>query len=254
LLGDDEIDDLSPLNKALRLQDGLVARATGGEFGGGEAAYKELRMYFRGREDTKDKLPDFVKRYVDTTQFWAWVKYEKSTYHDRRSLIWEAFRPLVEFLEFGTSNPSIEPISILLAKFNQETVHSDWQKALSRKASDPEGAITAARALVESVCKHILDECDVKYKESIELPKLWAIVAEQLKLLPTQYDEEIFRSILGNCQSIVGNIAAIRNRIGDSHGKGKRPVRPKPRHAELTVNLAGAMASFLVSTWNEREN
>jgi hypothetical protein len=31
------------------------------------------------------------------------------------------------------------------------------------------------------------------------------------------------------------------------------PIKPKPRHAELVVNLAGAMASFLVSTWDERQ-
>jgi len=31
-------------------------------------------------------------------------------------------------------------------------------------------------------------------------------------------------------------------RLGDSHGKGRSPVKPAPRHAELAVNLAGAMA------------
>lgn len=29
------------------------------------------------------------------------------------------------------------------------------------------------------------------------------------------------------------------------HGQGKRPVKPLPRHAELAVNMAGSMASFL---------
>jgi hypothetical protein len=30
--------------------------------------------------------------------------------------------------------------------------------------------------------------------------------------------------------------------------QGRNPVRPAPRHAELAVNLAGAMAVFLVAT------
>jgi hypothetical protein len=30
-------------------------------------------------------------------------------------------------------------------------------------------------------------------------------------------------------------------------------VKPKPRHAELAVNLAGTMASFLVATWREQQ-
>ncbi|EQD46232.1 abortive phage resistance protein, partial [mine drainage metagenome] len=40
--------------------------------------------------------------------------------------------------------------------------------------------------------------------------------------------------------------------ISDAHGKGKRAVRPRARHAELAVNLAGSMAAFLVATWKER--
>ena len=51
-------------------------------------------------------------------------------------------------------------------------------------------------------------------------------------------------------QSIVGNLAGLRNRLGDSHGQGKSHVKPQGRHAELAVNLAGSMAMFLVSTWN----
>ncbi|WP_246715459.1 abortive infection family protein [Rhizobium sp. BK512] len=35
-----------------------------------------------------------------------------------------------------------------------------------------------------------------------------------------------------------------------AHGKGgKLPVRPSPRHANLAVNMAGAMATFLVETF-----
>jgi hypothetical protein len=30
-------------------------------------------------------------------------------------------------------------------------------------------------------------------------------------------------------------------------------VKPKPRHAELAVNLAGAMAAFMVATWQEKK-
>ncbi|WP_368854819.1 abortive infection family protein [Methylosinus sp. Ce-a6] len=60
--------------------------------------------------------------------------------------------------------------------------------------------------------------------------------------------------MLGNRQSVVNHLGAIRNKIGDAHGRGRRPVKPKPRHAELAVNLAGTMASFLVSTWKERSD
>jgi hypothetical protein len=76
--------------------------------------------------------------------------------------------------------------------------------------------------------------------------------AEALDLAPHQHQEKLFKTILGNCQSIVNSLGALRNKIGDAHGSGRRPVKPRPRHVELAVNLAGTMAAFLVATLKER--
>jgi hypothetical protein len=56
-----------------------------------------------------------------------------------------------------------------------------------------------------------------------------------------------------NCQSVVNYLGAIRNKIGDAHGQGKLAIKPKSRHAEFALNLADSMASFLLSTWDERQ-
>ena len=250
----DDIDliDESVLDKAVRLQNALVAFATGGGFEGGDEAYRDLRAFFLGRADTKTKLPDFVRGCRDTGQFWAFIKYERATYAERRTLLWDAFRPLIEYLEASDRAPGVAPITETLERFDPEHVHAAWQKALDRRSSDPEGAITAARTLLETVCKHILDETGGAYDDSADLPKLWALAAEQLSLAPHQHQEPVFKAILGNCQAVVNHLGAIRNRIGDAHGQGRCAVKPKPRHAELAVNLAGTMAAFLVATWQER--
>jgi hypothetical protein len=149
--------------------------------------------------------------------------------------------------------PADELISQALISFDESGVHHAWQKSLDRRVSDPDGAITAAKTLLETVCKHIIDEAGGSYGENDDLPKLYGIVAECLNLAPSQHSEKVFKSILGNCQSIVGNLAGLRNKLGDSHGQGKRYVKPLARHAELAVNLAGSMAMFLVSTCNARQ-
>ena len=100
----------------------------------------------------------------------------------------------------------------------------------------------------------MIDEAGKTYGENDDLPKLYTTAAECLHLAPSQHTEKVFKSILGNCQSIVGNLAGLRNKLGDSHGQGKRHVKPQERHAELAVNLAGSMAMFLVSTWNARKS
>lgn len=245
--------DEAAIDKAIRLQNLLIAQATGGEFYDGGSNYKALRNYFMARSDTKTRLPDFVRRCNDIGQFWGYISYQSSNYKGRREHIWEAFRPLIEYLEFSDRAPGVVPITETLQSFDVEHVHAAWQKALDRRIDDPEGAITAARTLIETVCKYILDDANTGYADDADLPKLWAMASEQTNLAPSQHQEQVFKSILGNCQSIVGNLSAIRNRVGDAHGQGRRPVKPKPRHAELAVNLAGAMSSFLVATWIERK-
>lgn len=248
----DDPSEQSTLDKVVRLQDGLVSLSTGGTFAGDDATYQRLRRELVERPDVRSKIPDFVRRYRDLGQFWQFIKHEFAHYKERREYIWQAFRPLIEDLETLDSSPGIQPIAQALETFDPETVHAIWQKALDRRVNDPEGAITAARTLLETTCKHILDDAQVPYTDDADLPKLWALCAETLNLAPQQHQEQVFKAILGNCQSVVNNIAAIRNRVGDAHGQGRRAVKPKPRHAELAVNLAGTMASFLVSTWKER--
>ncbi|WP_143266920.1 abortive infection family protein [Azospirillum oryzae] len=67
-------------------------------------------------------------------------------------------------------------------------------------------------------------------------------------LAPDQHIEEVFKTILGNCQSVVNSLASIRNKLSDAHGHGRKAVRPSARHGELAVDLAGTVATFLVST------
>ncbi|WP_406622310.1 abortive infection family protein [Pararhodobacter zhoushanensis] len=84
------------------------------------------------------------------------------------------------------------------------------------------------------------------------MPKLYAEAATKLNLAPSQHQGDVFKTILGNCQSIVQSVGSLRNKGGDAHAGGRARVPFKPRHAALTVNLAGSMALFLIETWQAR--
>jgi hypothetical protein len=127
-----------------------------------------------------------------------------------------------------------------------------WAKALERRTADPEGAVTAASTLLEEVCKHIIEDSGAAWEKNWSIPKLYAEASKLLNLAPSQHQEEVFKTILGNCQSIVQSIASLRNRGGDAHAGGRKRVAFKPRHAAVTVNLAGSMALFLIETWQAR--
>lgn len=150
-------------------------------------------------------------------------------------------------------SPSDKSISAALAAFDPTQVHSRWEQSMERRASNPEGAITLARTLLEDVCKWILDEACEEWRETDDLPVLYRKLSKVLKLAPDDHTEQVFKQILGSCQSVVESLGALRNKLGDAHSSGPKRARPQPRHAELAVNLSGAMATFLVATWDARK-
>lgn len=215
--------------------------------------YKILRRYFLDKPDTKELLPAWVRTKRDLGQFWQFIKSKFSTYAERRTFIWNEFSPLLDYLESDDKTPHAEDIGEQLGKLNSEYVTKIWQKAILRKKGDPEGAITLSRTLVETTLKHILDSLNVKYSDKAELHELYKGVANELKLAPEQHTEKSFKQILGGCSSIISGLGTMRNSIGDAHGKGKKYYSPSPRHAELAVNLSGAMCLYLLHTLEEND-
>ncbi len=155
----------------------------------------------------------------------------------------------MEYLEEGNSTPSDVDVTNVLSKYDGEGVQTAWDKALKRRSSDPQGAITSAKTLLEEVCKHILEENSNQNLEKWDLPRQYSETSKLLNLAPSQHTEEVFKRILGGCQTVVENLGGLRNKIGDAHAQGRKPVKPAPRHAALAVNLAGSMAMFLIETW-----
>jgi len=241
----------SILTLAEALQNLLVSLATGGRVENKD--FVQLRQALVSNDSLKPLLPRFIHTCRDTNQFWQFIKYEHGSYKERREYLWSEFRPLLDFLEQGGTTPSDATVIATLKKADSEQVKAEWDKALSRRSSDPDGAITIARTLIESVCKHILDETKISYDDLSDLPKLYKKTAETLNLLSSQHDEQIFKQILGGCATVVEGLGALRNKLGDAHGKGKNSVKPAPRHAALAVNLSGALASYLVETWEHRK-
>lgn len=227
----------------------LVSRATGVFPSDNE--YQLLRRELIVITRIAEHLPRFVHTCRTLMEFWGVIS-ELPTYAERRERIRKEFDPLLTLLESDARAPSDTSIKTAIAKINSANVQEAWRKALDRRGTDPEGAITAARTLLESVCKHILDESNISYDDHADLPKLYGLASRQLNLSPSQHTERLFKQILGGCQTVVEGLGAMRNRLSDAHGKGKAGVKPAARHAELAVNLAGTMATFLLATWEAR--
>jgi hypothetical protein len=239
------------LEKVEILRNILISHATGQT--ADDAEYRAIRKELMSNISISSLLPRFVKTCRDLAEFWSYIQPNFASYRERRSHIRDEFQPLLENLEANTISPVDKPVSDLFKQFGAEYINQIWQRNLERRIDDPEGAITSAKTFLESVCKHILDDMGVSYTQNHDLPKLYRLTSEQLNLAPDQHTEEIFKRILGGCQSVVEGLGAVRNKLGDAHGKGRQLVKPAPRHAELAVNLAGSMATFLIRTWEHQQ-
>lgn len=235
------------------LQAIYINRATGHGNTDDERDYPLYRQSMLDDARAVAFVPAWVRRYRNLDQFWGFIQPKFPSYAQRRTFIWDEFRKLIEFAESNDSDPSDAIVSEALKRFDAEHVRNAWSKALERRATDPEGAITVARTLLESVCKHILEDSgESNLDVAPDLNKLYKQTASLLNLTKAQHDEVIFKQILGGCTAVVEGLGALRNRLSDAHGKGRGGVKPAPRHAELAVNLAGSTALFLLATWDAK--
>ena len=240
-------DDLLP--DALALEQCMTEYATGYKIE--EKYYLTLRAKLVGQPIIQGLIPDFIVACRSLLQFWDFIKAKYSTYKERRSFIREQFVPLLLYLESGDRAGHREIVTKSLLNFDHNHVNEMWAKAQDRRVDDPEGAITAARSLMETVCKHILSERGVVYEEGGSLPKLYKVTAQALQLSPESHHEDIFKQILSGCHTAVHGFASLRNQYGDAHGQALGAKKPSRRHAEFAVNLAGIFASFLIQTHQE---
>ena len=214
----DELSDLkSSSEKAEYLQSIVIARATGGETD--DEYYKNLRKEFLD-SNYKNLLPLFIKSSRNLEQLWQFIKGEYGTYAERRSYIGEKFRPLFDILELSNYNPAEDIINSSLNQFDADGVYLYWRKALERKNNDPDGSITIARTMIETVCKNILDKMEIEYASNIDLSELYKLTAKELNLMAEQHTEKVFKQILGGCSAIVNGLGSLRNKLGDAYGQG----------------------------------
>jgi hypothetical protein len=186
------------ITKVEHLRSLLSAYATSDVYSYRTQDYPTIRRELLADPRLRSYVPEFVQKCRDLSDFWQFIKGEFAHYAERRAFIREQFHPLLTALEEEyLGSPSDQAHSLILLKVDSAHVQATWQRALERRSSDPEGAITSARTLLEAVCKHILDDAGAEVEDRWDLPKLYAEAAERMDLAPSQHDENVFKQILG---------------------------------------------------------
>jgi hypothetical protein len=132
-------------------------------------------------------------------------------------------------------------------------IEIEYERAYKTIESDPGAAVTAACAILESVCKSYLEAEGHSLPGKQVLGTLWPQVASHLGLSPKDVADDDLKRILQGLYSIGDAVAALRTHAGSAHGHAPgKSYRLAPRHARLAVHAAHTMALFVLETWEER--
>jgi hypothetical protein len=235
----EEYDQNIP-KKAKRIEKILISASR--QESANNKEYAAIRKSFLSDRTIKKLVPDFITQHSTLDSFWPFIRDNVKGYAARKQYIEEKLSALSTY-----QKPSNEAITTSIV-IDEAYINEVWAKATRRLQEDPEAAITSARSLLEAVCKHILETFMIAYEDTWDLPKLYKTAASQLNLSPDQHTKQIFKQILGSCQSVVDGLGSLRNKLGDAHGGSAKRVKPSQRHAFLAVNLAGTMCHFLMQS------
>ena len=249
--------ELSPLLEvAEELKKQLLHHVQQG--GGDEARYAVLRRRLLQERRLTALIPGFLKS--DTTLQEVRQRSQRldgssgsqvAPYSVRRTWIVEEFQPLLDLLQQPQLSTVEEVLAESLGTVDSVHVRKTWDKAIERRQVDPDGAITIARSLIEAVCKHVLGAGN--YDRAADLPVLYKQAAKSIGLTDDGYADEALKQVMRGCVQIVHGVGEFRNKMGDAHGKGPQDPTADVLQAELAITVAGAMATYLLSTWEQTQ-
>ncbi len=135
-----------------------------------------------------------------------------------------------------------------------DTVELELDRIRKSISEDPEDSVTAACAVVESVCRSIIVALGKDLPKDKTVSSLYGAVKRHLNLSPDREDRQgdedaDIRAILGAMSTLASNVGALRTKAGDAHGREHGYRRIDSRIARLAVNSASTLCLFLLETW-----
>ncbi|MGH8417878.1 MAG: abortive infection family protein [Pseudomonas sp.] len=160
-----------------------------------------------------------------------WVLTAGGLTHRGRQLLKEAL---------GHATPTDLSLDDIFTRLPDQHLRSQWEKTLSRRHTDPSGAVTAARSFLESTQKWILAQGG---KPEPKPNQLFSATIQELGLTD---QAKAMPELLQNIDNLLLSIKNVRHKHGDAHGPGDGSLNLSNADAALCVNLAGALGLFLL--------
>ena len=246
--------------------DGLDALFSGVGFPGdppkGNKVVKCQGWMRLANQNCKNPLKLFgalIAEFMDSGDEWRRDDQEKiKTAIEQEGLVYCRGGAITRVAAFGPSQSLAEKLE--QGGDGVEVLKAEFSRAYEAIDSDPAVAVTAACAILESLCKTFLESSGVPLPSKKVLGALWTETAKYLGLQPGRLADDDLKRILQGLIGVFEGIAALRTHEGSAHGRsgynepGKTRYKISPRHARLAVHAAHTAAMFVWETWEQRNN
>lgn len=146
----------------------------------------------------------------------------------------------------GTPSRSLETI---IRERDMPAVNAEFDRALNAVERDPPAAVTAACAIIESLCKVYISQHGLTLPADQSIRPLWKIVQEHIGLAPRSAVTDAMRHILGGLATVLNGVGDLRTHAGTAHGRGTEAFTVEPRHARLAIHASHTLVNFVLETW-----
>lgn len=150
----------------------------------------------------------------------------------------------------GVASRSLETI---IRQRDFTNVEREFTRALTTVESDPAQAVTAACAIVESLCKVYIEDNDREFSGDQTLKPLWKVVrghfSQYFSAQPGSLEANDILVILGGLTSVLNGVGDLRTHAGSAHGRGRESFQVGPPDARLAVHAAHTLVAFVLEKW-----
>jgi hypothetical protein len=155
-------------------------------------------------------------------------------------------------LSFMTELP---PLDDILCRDDYRTIYdaaSLLKERVQNKTHQSAGVLTAARSLVETVCKTLLDLLFIEYDEKADLPDHSKLLLKSLDLNPSTKTENQLKQLCGGAIAMINSMAFLRSAHGDAHGSGEKERSLPFRDAELAAYMACTLTRYCIESFEAK--
>jgi len=149
----------------------------------------------------------------------------------------------------GATGAQSRSLNSIIRERDLPAVRTEFDRALAAVERDPPAAVTAACAIVESLCKVYIEENGLTHPSDQSIRPLWKLVQEHLGLGPRSVVTDDMRQILGGLATVLNGVGDLRTHAGSAHGTGAQSFPVEAHHARLAVHAAHTLVSFVLETW-----